>query len=253
MVYSLLYYAFDRSRAGQAVGGSFKREKNISQTKNLPIDCLVLRYVTWCNAMSCGLLSCDELSSVATRCDAMGWHLMGLWCDVAGCDVTLCGSKSLCDVATWKIIWRSVLQSTTRYYAILQSTTPYYTLLQNTTQYYKALLRTTRYYKVLQKVPSKVWFFAEATLPVVPCVPLVIAIQYARFRVFLLNACCTKGSTKIAVFRVRNLPSSAGLLQPISQLQRVKNRYKCSLYTLSNSLLFSALVVSQKGIALSIV
>ena len=159
-----------------------KGKKPISQTKNLPIDCpqrdqqadevmwlvahvmwchvimsfdvmcfLVLRYVTWCNAMSCDLRSCDELSSVATWCDAMGWHLMSLWCDVAGCDVTLCGSKSLCDVATWKIIWWSVLQSTTRYYAILQNTTLYYTLLQNTTQYYKALLQTTRYYKVLQR------------------------------------------------------------------------------------------------------
>ena len=72
----------------------------------------------------------------------MGWDLMSLWCDVAGCDVTLCGSKWLCGV-NWKMIWWSVLHRSTPYYTVLQSTTP---VLLCTTQYYSS---TTLYYKVL--------------------------------------------------------------------------------------------------------
>ena len=85
---------------------------------------------------------------------------------MAGCHVTLCGSKWLCDAVNWKMSWRSVLQSTasatllhstTRYYKVLvrtpryykvllHSTTQYYTVLQSTTQYYSS---TTQYYKLL--------------------------------------------------------------------------------------------------------
>ena len=83
---------------------------------------LLLCYVTWCNAMSCDVLSCDELSSAVKWCDAVGWGLVRLWRNVAGCDVTLCGSKWLCDVMTRQMIWCSVLQSPT----ILQTTTRYY-------------------------------------------------------------------------------------------------------------------------------
>ena len=83
---------------------------------------LLLCYVTWCNAMSCDVLSCDELSSAVKWCDAVGWGLVRLWRNVAGCDVTLCGSKWLCDVMTWQMIWWSVLQRPT----ILQTTTRYY-------------------------------------------------------------------------------------------------------------------------------
>ena len=82
--------------------------------------------------MSCDVLSCDELSSVVKWCGAMGWDLMSLWCDVAGCDVTLCGSKWLRGIiGRW-------------------SGDPYYTdllrVLQSTTLYYKVLPRTTKYY-----------------------------------------------------------------------------------------------------------
>ncbi len=111
---------------------------------------LVLCHVTWCNAMSCDVLSCDELSSVVKWFDAMGWDLMSLWCDVVGCEVTLCGSEWLCDVMSWKMMWWSVLQSTTPYYKVQLSTTQYYSVLQSTTQYYTELLRTTKYYTILR-------------------------------------------------------------------------------------------------------
>ena len=128
--------------------------------------------------MSCVVLSCDELSSVVKWCGAMGWDLMSLWCDVAGCDVTLIGSKLLCGV-NWKMIWWSVLHRSTpcykvllqyysvllqydkvllQYYSVLQSTTPVLLrttpVLQSTTPVLfcttPALLRTTQYYSVLQ-------------------------------------------------------------------------------------------------------
>ena len=60
-------------------------------------SCKMSRHFTWCNAISCDVLSCDELSFVAKWGDAMAWDLMSLWCDVAGCEVMLCGSKWLHD------------------------------------------------------------------------------------------------------------------------------------------------------------
>ena len=113
---------------------------------------LVLCYVTWCNAMSCDVPSCDEMSSVVKWRDAMGRGLPSLWCDVAGCDVTLRGSKWLCDVGNWKMIW-SVLQrntSTAQYYKVLLRTTQFYKVLLRTTQFYKVLLRTSQHYKLRQ-------------------------------------------------------------------------------------------------------
>ena len=95
----------------------------------------------------------------------MGWDLMSLWCDVdvAGCDVTLCGSKWLCGV-NWKMIWWSVLHRSTPYYTVLQSTTPvllcttqYYS---GTTLYYKVLLQ---YYSVLQKYYSSTTLYYNCT------------------------------------------------------------------------------------------
>ena len=83
-----------------------------------------------------------SMSSVVKWCDAMGWDLMSLWCDVAGCDVTLCGSKWLCDVVNWKMIWWSVLQSITPYYTVPQITTQYYKVLQSTTPYHTVLQNT---------------------------------------------------------------------------------------------------------------
>ena len=139
---------------------------------------------------------CDELSSVVKWCDAMGWDLMSLWCDGAGCEVTLCGSKWLCDVVNWKMMWWSVLQSTTKYYPVLQratkchkiprSTNPYYkvllrttkcfTIVHNTTKYYSVLhsatnyysvrQSTTQYYKVLLRIiPSTTKYFSLSTTP----------------------------------------------------------------------------------------
>ena len=94
---------------------------------------LVLCYVTWCNAMPCDVLSCDELASV--------------------------GSKWLCDVVIWNMTWSSVLQntsSTSQCYKVLASTTPvrfctttYYSSTTSTTP---LLFRTTQYYKYLYSV-----------------------------------------------------------------------------------------------------
>ena len=104
--------------------------------------------------MSCDVPSCDEMSSVVKWRDALGWGLPSLWCDVAGCDVTLCGSKWLCDVGNWKMIW-SVLQrntSTTQYYKALLRTTQFYKVLLRTSQHYKLRQCTTLHYTVLQSV-----------------------------------------------------------------------------------------------------
>ena len=110
--------------------------------------------------MSCVVLSCDELSSVVKWCGAMGWDLMSLWCDVAGCDVTLIGSKSLCGV-NWKMIWWSVLHRSTPYYKVLfqyyNFTTKYYS---STTLYYKVLLQ---YYSVLQSTTSTTPYYSSTT------------------------------------------------------------------------------------------
>ena len=60
-----------------------------------------------------------------------------LWaCDAIGCEVTLCGSKWLCDDV--------VIQSTTKYSSVLQIATLYQKVLQSNTPYYKVLLSTTK-------------------------------------------------------------------------------------------------------------
>ena len=133
-----------------------------------PLCCVMS---SWCNAMSCDVPSCDEMSSVVKWRDALGWGLPSLWCDVAGCDVTLCGSKWLCDVGNWKMIW-SVLQrntSTAQYYKVPQSTTQFYKVLLRTSQHYKlrqcttlhyalhsTTKRTTKYYNILQSITYSV-------------------------------------------------------------------------------------------------
>ncbi len=108
------------------------------------ISCVVLCHVMQCHdAMWCVLMW--WAASVVKWCGATGCDLMSLWWDVAGCDVTSCGSKWLCDVVNWKMSWWSVLQSTastTQYHKVLQSTTPYskiqkknYSVLHSTTKY----------------------------------------------------------------------------------------------------------------------
>ncbi len=150
------------------------------------MSCDVMRchVIIWCAVISCVVLchvmGCDVMwsalmwwaSSVAKWCGAMGCDLMSWWWDMAGHDVTLCGSKWSCDVVNWKMSWWSVLpstQSTTQYYKVLQSTSPYskiriypyYTFLQSitrydrvqsTTPYYKVVLHTTKYYSSLLRV-----------------------------------------------------------------------------------------------------
>ena len=106
------------------------------------ISCVVLRHVMQCDVMWCARMWWAV--TYVKWCDAMGWDLMSLWCDVAGCDVTLSGCKWLCDVVNWKMIWWSVLESTTLYYKVLCRTTQYYKVLLRTTKYYKVLLRTTK-------------------------------------------------------------------------------------------------------------
>ena len=98
------------------------------------------------------------MSSVVKWCGAMGWDLMSLWCDVAGCDVTLRGSKWSCGV-NWKMTWWSVLHRSTPYYTVLQSTTP---VLFCTTQYYSS---TTPYYKI----PLQYYSVLQSTTPVLRC------------------------------------------------------------------------------------
>ena len=152
--------------------------------------------------MSCDVLSCDELSSVVKWCGAMGWDLMSLWCDVAGCHVTLCGSKWLCGV-NWKMIWWSVLHRSTPYYTVLlqyySSTTPvllctrkYYSSIDSVLQlYYKVLLlcttkyysSTTLYYKVLlrtTKVLLQYYSVLQSTTPVLLCTTKKYSLQGAE-------------------------------------------------------------------------
>ena len=96
---------------------------------------------------------------------------------MAGREVTLCGSKWLCDVVNWQddVVIRTpkyykhytLLQSTTKYYSVLQTltrsllcTTKYYSILQRATNYYsvpqstrkycRVLLRTIKYYTARQ-------------------------------------------------------------------------------------------------------
>ena len=111
------------------------------------VSCKLSCRVMWCNAMSCDLLSCDELSSVVKWGDAMERDLISLWCDVAVCEVTLCGSKWLCNVCIGS--WCAI-----QYYKVLPSTTPYYKLSLRTNPYYKILLRTTKYNSVVQNSTS---------------------------------------------------------------------------------------------------
>ena len=110
----------------------------------------------WCDFLCC-VMSCN-----ATRCHVMWWAVICcalqwdgmLWaCDVIGCEVTLCGSKWLCDDVDrcGGPKYYSVLQSTTPCYSLLQSTTQYYNVVQSTTLYYKVLLRTAEYYNVLPR------------------------------------------------------------------------------------------------------
>ena len=116
---------------------------------------LVLCHVTWCNAISCDVRSCDELSSVVP-CNGMEcYELKRSRCVVRSGSVTM----------RWSKVY-SVLQSTTlnykvllQYYSVLQSTAP---VLLWTTKYYCS---TILYYKVLLQYYSVL----QRTTPVLLC------------------------------------------------------------------------------------
>ena len=127
-----------KPRAEVSKGKKYKPNKNFAYR----LSCVALCHVMQCDVMWSALMWWAVICCDAMRCNGMASHGFVMRCGWLRCHV--CGSKSLCDVATWKIIWRSVLQSTTRYYAILQSTTPYYTLLHSTTKHYSELQDTTK-------------------------------------------------------------------------------------------------------------
>ena len=94
------------------------------QVRSKPCGCLWC--VPRCHVKSCHVLRCEVMHVLhcdGMWCGARRWDLMSSWCDVAGSDVTLCGSKWLCEV-NWKMIWCSVLHRSTPYYTALQSITP---------------------------------------------------------------------------------------------------------------------------------
>ena len=144
---------------------------------------LVLCHVTWCNAMSCDVRSCDGPCNGHVVCSK--WF----------CDNVVIQSTIL----YYKVLLRyySVLQSTTpvllctakyyssttlyytvllQYYSVLQSTTPvllcttqYYS---STTLYYKVLLCTAKYYSsttLYCKVLLQYYSVLQSTTPVLLC------------------------------------------------------------------------------------
>ena len=180
--------------------------------------------------MSCDVLSCDELSSVVKWCGAMGWDLMSLWCIVAGCDVTLCGSKWLCGV-NWKMIWWSELHRSTpyytvllRYYSVLHSTTLHYkstnSVLQSTTPvllctrkvllqyysstilYYTVLLCTTKYYSSTTpyyKVLLQYYAVPQSTTPVLFCTTKYYSSTTLYYKVLLQYHSVLQRTTPVLV------------------------------------------------------
>ena len=129
---------------------------------------LVLCHVTWCNAMSCDVRSCEELSSVVP-CNGMECYEVKpplfsnqLLCNTKYYSSTtptlLCTSKYHSST-TPTLLCTSKYYSTTalccrvllQYYSVLQSTTP---ALLCTTKYYSSTTKyyssTTTYYSVLQ-------------------------------------------------------------------------------------------------------
>ena len=138
---------------------------------------LVLCHVTWCNAMSCDVRSCEELSSVVP-CNGMECYEL---------KTPLFSQQLLCTTKSYSST-TPVLQSTTlcyqvllQYYTVIQSTTPvllcttkYYS---STTQYYKDS-DTSPYYKVLlqylsghpyYKVLLQYYSVPQSTTPVLLC------------------------------------------------------------------------------------
>ena len=147
------------------------------------IGCDVISCVALCHVMQCDVMWCVLMwwaSSVVKWCGAMGCHLMSLWWDVAGCDITLWGSKWLCDafIGRWagdpyyKVLQvLDITKGTTKYYyTVLLCTTQYYSVLQSTTRYYRLLLQ---HYKVLQStIPVLLWttkYVVQSSTPVLLC------------------------------------------------------------------------------------
>ena len=114
---------------------------------------LVLCHVTWCNAMSCDVRSCEELSSVVP-CNGMECYKVKL---------PLFSKQLLC---------------TTKYYS---STRPYYKVLLRTTKSTPVLLRTTKYYS------SNTTYYSvlQSTTPVLLCTIKYYSSTTLYFKVLL--------------------------------------------------------------------
>ena len=121
----------------------------------------VLCHVTWCNAMSCDVRSCDELSSVVP-CNGMECYELKMLLVVKTRCVVRSGSVTMWWSKVWSCTTKNysstspVLLCTTKKYS---STTLYYKVLL---QYYSVLLCTTKYY-------SSPTLYYKVALMIDPC------------------------------------------------------------------------------------
>ena len=125
---------------------------------------LVLRHVTWCNAMSCDVPCNGHVVCSKWFCDNAVIQSTILYYKVLLCTTKYYSSTTL----YYTVLQRttSVLLCTTKYYSrttlyynvLLQ----YYSVLHSTTTYYSS---TTLYYKVLLQYYSVL----QSTTPVLPC------------------------------------------------------------------------------------
>ena len=190
------------------------------------ISCVVGCHVVHCDVMWCPLMWWAVICCEVMRCK--GWDLMSLWCDVAGCDVTLCGSKWLCG---------AVLHRSIPYYTVLQSTSP---VLLCTTQYYSS---TTPSYKVLLQYYSVL----QSTTPVLRCTTKSSTILY--YKVLLQYYSVLQSSTTPVLFCTTKYYSSTTLyrkvlLQYYSVLQSTTPVLVCTTkYYFSTTLWLSWLIL----------
>ena len=137
---------------------------------------LVLCHVTWCNAMSCDVRSCDGPCNGHVVCSKWFCDNVVIQSTILYYKVLLCTTKYYSGTTLYyKVLlqYYSVLQSTTpvllcttQYYSVLQSTTPVLlcttTYYSSTTLYCKVLLQ---YYSVLQSTAPVL----QSTTPVLLC------------------------------------------------------------------------------------
>ena len=111
----------------------------------------VLCYVTWCNAMPCDVLSCDELASVVKMLwsDAMAYEFV-MPCGWLRCHVVWFEVAVWCGDLEYDLVIRTTKYF--KYFTVLQSTCKYYSssILYHHVllQYYKYYFTTIPYYTV---------------------------------------------------------------------------------------------------------